>query len=177
MKRKALAFVAIFACAAVILIGCGGGGGGGGGTSSTATSTGSTTSTTTGTTTSTTTGTTTSTTTGSTTGGSANQFAGRWDGNWTQGSPADNGTITLAISGNGSVSGDTFDANLNQEGTLSGIITSGGTMAFKVKYPSVTQTWSGTAAKDQNGHMVGTMNVSSNGTSTSFTYDLTAFGP
>lgn len=147
MKSKAITFVVTAVCAAVLLIGCGGGGGGG--DSSGPANGGST--------------------------GNPNPFGGRWDGTFTQASPADNGTITLAIAANGAVSGDVFDANLSQEGILSGAMTIGGSMAFTVKFTSVTESWTGTATKDGGGHMVGTINVSGNGPTSSRTFDLAPF--
>ena len=171
MKRKAITIVTLLACGAVILIGCGGGGGGG---TSPAATTGATTATSTGSTTSSTTGSTTSSTTGTTTGGGS-PFTGRWDGTSSQTTPADGGTVTLAVAGNGDTSGDVFDSDLNEEATVAGTMTNGGVINFTVKFASVTETWSGTLSINGQGHLVGTVTVSGNGSPTTMTLDLTLF--
>jgi hypothetical protein len=107
--------------------------------------------------------------------GTPNPFNGRWDGTWTQASPANNGTVLLAIAGNGAVSGDVFDATLNEEGTLSGVINDAGAMSFQVVFPAQTQTWTGNASINGSNHLVGTWTVTGPGLNTTRTFDTVEF--
>lgn len=84
-----------------------------------------------------------------------NDFAGTWNGDWTDSTLDQKGSLHLFIDASGNVSGSSYNSTLKVTATVVGTISSQGTITATYTYPDALYTTSGTVAINDLGHMTG----------------------
>jgi hypothetical protein len=82
-------------------------------------------------------------------------FAGRWNGTWVDTLYGQTGTLDIAVSGSGNVTGSVVNTTDNESGAVSGRIGSNGYINLYYDYRWASYVANGALSINESGHLVG----------------------